>query len=86
MKKVIFTALTLIVCSGVGMANDKKERKDEIKINKKQSKRVLSTDCCALYTLAYNLAIKEGATPWQAGTFANMVENNCEKSNSKGLQ
>jgi hypothetical protein len=53
------------------------ENKKEVKEDQKVALRA-KTDCCTIYDLAYNLAIKEGATTANAEAAANMAYNNCK--------
>ncbi len=77
MKKLFFSAIFLVAVSSVSMANT---IADDKTIESKEDMTVLLTDCCIIYDLAYNLAIKEGASPSTADAAANIAYTNCEKS------
>ncbi len=81
MKKLIFTAITLIAFSSVSMANTISDE-NEVVIPIKENKKVIilkRIDCCIIYDLAYNLAISEGAPVGTAEAAANLAYNNCSR-------
>lgn len=74
MKKLFFSAVALVAFSSVSMANT---------IAVEEDKKMVETDCCVVYDLAYNLAISEGASGSTADAAANIAYQNCEKSKKK---
>ncbi|MEZ4854806.1 hypothetical protein [Flavobacterium sp.] len=80
MKKVVFSAVALVAFSFAGMANNEvKEKKSE---DRETKKVVLKENnvCCTLHSMAFDLAIFEGADSATAGAYADLVYNNCLKS------
>ena len=76
MKKIIFTAIAMIAFSSASMANTIADEEVE-------NKKAVVTDCCSIYDLAYTLAIREGASPANADTAANIAYNGCKASKAK---
>ena len=78
MKKVLFTALAVVLFSGVSMANTK-EIKVEKKLVKVELKKKKKSDypCCDAYSAQYAQLTALGASSTEATTIATRNFNTC---------
>lgn len=77
MKKLVFTALAVVSFSATSFAGTKEVKESQVV--------VLGDSCESVCHLAYNLAIKEGASHEAADKFADLAYGNC-KASQKGLE
>ena len=74
MKKVLFTALAVVLFSGVSMASTKEIKIEKVKIFKK-------LDACTMAGLGAAGACQDnGGTPAQCLAAANAAKDACEKA------